>query len=135
MAVWLRRILRLAVVGALGAVVTTWFRNRVPTVDDQRTPGNAAWPPLRPLAEPTDGSPAEPLDTAAPAMTTVSAATATWVMPSEDGSCPLSHPVKVKESSGIFHVPDGAAYPRTLPDRCYRNADDAAADGFRASKI
>src|SRR5207253_2158304 len=44
-----------------------------------------------------------------------------WVEPDE-GSCPASHPVKVKVASGIFHAPGGANYARTKPDRCYTTA-------------
>ncbi len=50
------------------------------------------------------------------------------------GACPEGFPVKVKEASGIFHVPEGAFYERTVPDRCYPTAAAAEADGFRASK-
>jgi hypothetical protein len=42
--------------------------------------------------------------------------------------------VKVNESSGIFHVPGGRFYARTIPDRCYAAADDAVADGYRQAK-
>lgn len=57
----------------------------------------------------------------------------TWVDP--DGrTCPPSHPVKVKASSGIFHVPGGGAYDRTAPDRCYTDPAAAEADGHRAAK-
>jgi len=56
-----------------------------------------------------------------------------WVEPI-DGECPASHPVKAKESSGIYHLPGGAAYERTVPDRCYTTAEAAEADGFRAAK-
>jgi len=31
-------------------------------------------------------------------------------------------------------VPGGLAYERTAPDRCYRDAAAAEADGFRPSK-
>jgi hypothetical protein len=57
-----------------------------------------------------------------------------WVPPSADGSVPASHPVKVKKSSGIFHVPGGRFYDRTRPDRCYPTAAAAEADGYRQSK-
>jgi hypothetical protein len=57
-----------------------------------------------------------------------------WVTPNADGSAPASHPVKVKESSGIFHVPGGRFYDRTRPDRCYPTAAAAEADGYRRSK-
>ncbi|MCZ7536879.1 MAG: hypothetical protein M5T61_13910 [Acidimicrobiia bacterium] len=51
-----------------------------------------------------------------------------------DGTCPASHPVKAKLSSGIFHVPGGSSYERTKPDRCYVDADSAEADGLRPAK-
>ena len=57
-----------------------------------------------------------------------------WVEPDADGSCPESHPVKAKLESGIFHVPGGRFYNRVHPDRCYRDAASAEADGLRASK-
>jgi hypothetical protein len=60
-------------------------------------------------------------------------ATAAWLPPT-DGACPTSHPVKLKESSGIFHLPGDLAYDRTVPDRCYRDAAAAEADGFRQAK-
>ena len=50
-----------------------------------------------------------------------------------DGGCPVSHPVKAKLSSGIFHVPGGQNYERTKPDRCYLDAAAAEADGLRKS--
>lgn len=56
-----------------------------------------------------------------------------WVDPVE-GECPSGHPVKAKLRSGIFHVPGGLSYKRTVPDRCYRDAIGAEADGLRAAK-
>ncbi|HEX6312098.1 MAG TPA: hypothetical protein VF152_10770 [Acidimicrobiia bacterium] len=53
-----------------------------------------------------------------------------WVEPSGE-TCPASHPVKGKLSSKIFHVPGGQSYDRTHPDRCYRDAAAAEADGLR----
>lgn len=53
-----------------------------------------------------------------------------WVEPS-DGECPLSHPVKVKLRSGLFHLPGMVVYGRTNADRCYRSPEEAAAAGFR----
>ena len=52
----------------------------------------------------------------------------------DDGSCPASHPVKAKLASGIYHVPGGANYARTQPDRCYLSTEAAEADGLRPSK-
>jgi hypothetical protein len=56
------------------------------------------------------------------------------VDPNADGSCPSSHPIKGKRTSGIYHRPGGFAYDRTHADACY--VDDAAAehDGLRAAK-
>ena len=54
--------------------------------------------------------------------------------PVDDGSCPATHPVKAKMSSGIFHLPGMLAYDRTHPDRCYRDEAAAEADGFGKAK-
>ncbi len=61
-------------------------------------------------------------------------ATVAWVEPVEPGTCPVNHPVKAKLSSGIYHLPGGANYARTQPDRCYLSAEAAEADGLRPSK-
>jgi hypothetical protein len=63
------------------------------------------------------------------------AVVAAWVEPEADGSCPETHPIKAKLSSGIYHVPGGANYGRTKPDRCYVDEAAAAADGLRPSKV
>ncbi len=56
-----------------------------------------------------------------------------WVSPL-DGVCPLTHPVKANDNSGIYHVPGGRFYDRTQAERCYRDAATAEADGYRAAK-
>jgi hypothetical protein len=56
-----------------------------------------------------------------------------WVEPDGE-TCPTTHPVKGKLASGIYHERGGQMYDRTTPDRCYRDADAAIADGLRASK-
>ncbi len=56
-----------------------------------------------------------------------------WVEPNS-ATCPASHPVKGKLSSGIYHVPGGFSYDRTNPDRCYVDATAAEADGLRPAK-
>jgi hypothetical protein len=53
-----------------------------------------------------------------------------WVQATA-GVCPPSHPVKAKLASRIFHLPGGMNYARTRPDRCYRDAGTATADGLR----
>ena len=56
-----------------------------------------------------------------------------WVAP-VNGDCPDGYPVKANDNSGIFHVPGGRFYDRTVAERCYANADDAIADGYRPAK-
>jgi hypothetical protein len=51
-----------------------------------------------------------------------------------DGECPVSHPVKAKLASGIFHEQGGANYARTKADRCYVTTAAAEADGLRPAK-
>ncbi len=60
-----------------------------------------------------------------------STANGSWVEPDE-GSCPLTHPIKAKLSSGIFHEPGGGNYDRIRAERCYVDPDAAIADGLRA---
>ena len=50
------------------------------------------------------------------------------------GACPVSHPIKANDNSGIYHVPGGRFYERTGAERCYASTDDAEADGYRAAK-
>ena len=57
-----------------------------------------------------------------------------WVDAAPDGACPVSHPVKAKLSSGIYHLPGGANYDRTRADRCYTSAAAAESDGLRPAK-
>ncbi len=58
---------------------------------------------------------------------------AAWVE-SDGAACPTTHPVKANLRSGIYHLPGGASYDRTRPDRCYRDPAAAVADGLRASR-
>lgn len=142
----LPRLTKATIVGGLAALVAVWFRSREPDADDP-VPGVAEWPPIAhepgvdispdatrtadnastvdaepgAIAEPSDGS-------AAPAPA------GDWVSPEADGGCPISHPVKVKLRSEIYHMPQGASYTRTNADRCYGDPEAAEADGYRASK-
>lgn len=102
--------------------------------------GQASWPPLReePPAAKRTGPVQFATTTATPATTPPDAPTqpdheATWVAPVE-GVCPVSHPIKGNADSGIFHVPGGMSYDRTVPERCYATEADAEADGFRRAK-
>ena len=107
-----------------------------------RAAGNGVAPePGPPLAQPPSPGP-EPLPAEPPPAEAAAAAIPEpeaaapadpWVMPLDGGSCPVSHPVKAKMASGIFHLPGMAMYARTRADRCYASADAAEADGLRRS--
>jgi micrococcal nuclease len=65
--------------------------------------------------------------------TEVVVATSRWVAPI-NGDCPDGYPVKANDNSKIYHLPGGRFYARTVAERCYANADDALADGYRPAK-
>ena len=152
----LRKAPRLALLLLLlGAGAAMWQRRRALSA---ASPVNApaagpAWPPLQPNAAPATAprpfvatTPAPKPDPAAepeasgsvanaPGETesTDDAPSATWVAP-VDGACPDGYPVKANDNSRIFHVPGGRFYARTVPERCYATAEDAADDGYRRAK-
>ena len=119
----LKRFVRVLKVGALVGVAVGVIRSirgdKAPLVT-----GQASWPPL--AEEPPSPPRAGPVRFA-----TESAQS--WVEPL-DGSCPSTHPIKANADSGIFHVPSGMSYERTVPGRCYAREADAEADGFRQAK-
>src|SRR4051794_1622342 len=82
--------------------------------------------PERPLV---DGAGAAPV----PVPEAVITGSPPWVDPIE-GECPVSHPVKAKLTSGIYHLPGGGNYDRTRAERCYVDAAAATADGLRPPK-
>ncbi len=47
---------------------------------------------------------------------------------------PPGYPIKGNERSGIYHVPGGFAYDRTIATICFRTVEAAEAAGYRASK-
>ena len=105
------------------------WKTRVP--DSEVQWDNAPFP-FPPVPRPTPASPAASADVPPPAPAPVDGAA--FVEPGADGACPLTHPVKAKLASGIYHVPGGGNYDRTKPDRCYSSADAAEADGLRPAK-
>ena len=125
----LRRMFWLALLGGAGYAAWTAWQRRT-----DEPPAAPEWPPL-------DTSPPEPsgdhppvgdhqsANPANPAETTE----ATRVEP-VDGACPEGYPIKANDNSGIFHVPGGRFYDRTVPERCYADAADAEADGYRRAK-
>ncbi|MET0577522.1 MAG: hypothetical protein ABW122_02600, partial [Ilumatobacteraceae bacterium] len=56
-----------------------------------------------------------------------------WVAP-VDGACPITHPIKANNNTGIYHLPGTRFYDRTQAERCYTDAASAEADGYRAAK-
>lgn len=148
----LRRLFWLGVLAGAGiAARTVWQRRQAPAA------GSPSWPPFDGAAAPgatvtfasmptddpvphTEAEPAAPeadtddMDdtepTAAPPPTDASA---TWVAP-DGGACPTGFPIKANDNSGIFHVPGGRFYDRTVPERCYADPADAEADGYRRAK-
>ncbi|BAN01588.1 sunset domain-containing protein [Ilumatobacter coccineus] len=111
-----RRSLWVVLIAAAGGAAYSWWRDQR-DVDALDPP---EWPPLAPVtpASPTADAPAP----------------TGWVDALDDGSCPISHPIKANDKSGIFHVPGGRFYDRTKPERCYTDAEAATADGYRQAK-
>jgi hypothetical protein len=138
----LRRVLFLAL---LGFGVAVLVRRRSAAHDAAiGGAGGAEWPPLRsaltvgPVAAPTAAS----LVTTAPSVGNDAPLAdvdgplidgTAWVPP-VDGTCPAGFPVKANANSGIFHVPGGRFYDRTVPERCYATPQSAEADGYRPAK-
>ncbi len=102
----LRRTALATLLALAGAAVFAWWKQR----NEMAMPAEPAqWPPF--------------------------VAPEQWVIaPSDAAAAPEGFPVKVKVSSGIFHVPGGRFYERTNPDRWYATAAAALADGYRQSK-
>jgi hypothetical protein len=118
---WLRRLVSLGVVAGIAYAVWRVTENEPAPFDDRSEPES---PSRRDVEDE-----AAAVQEVAPVSTTTDA----WV-DAHDGTCPASHPVKGKLSSGIYHLPGGANYDRTSPDRCYVDKDAAEADGLRAAK-
>jgi hypothetical protein len=127
----LRRLFWLGLLGTAGyAAWTVWQRQAAPA------PAAAPeWPPMpvpsgdatTPAAGDGDGDGERDRDVS-------DTAVAVRWMPPVDGACPEGYPVKANDNSGIYHVPGGRFYDRTVPERCYADTDDAEADGYRAAK-
>ena len=123
----IKRILKLAVVTAIVGALVSWFRSRSSEEDENSEEEDLPWPPIRTneteststVVEPNDGSPVEPRE---------------WLSCDESGNCPESPPIKAKDSSGLYHIPGGNIYERTIPDRCYATLEAAEADGYRQSQ-
>lgn len=137
----LRRLVWLALLGGAGFAGWSAWQRRNEAVGVVGTP---VWPPFEPTATtpaatpaatlPDDVARAEPVIDADDGSADASHAhPARWVTP-VDGECPPGYPIKANDNSGIFHVPGGRFYVRTVPERCYADAADAEADGYRRAK-
>jgi hypothetical protein len=132
----LRRLFLLGLFGGAGFVGWSAWQRRQQAVGVAGTP---VWPPFEPAAstpdEPAAAAPAAFVEMPVDNGTADASHThpARWVAP-VDGACPDGYPIKANDNSGIFHVPGGRFYARTVPERCYATAEDAAADGYRRAK-
>jgi len=126
---FLKRVLKLGVLAGAAYAVWRYFEKR-------RSDSGVGWEP-QPFPYPPQPRSTEEARVDVPSQTeppgepdTAPIDDAAWVEPNGD-ACPATHPVKAKLSSKIFHVPGGQSYDRTRPDRCYRDAAAAEADGLR----
>ena len=127
---WLRRLLWLGVLAGGGlAGYRAW--NRKQSLPSAASP---QWPPLTPTSGARPPTSTEPASRTPPQAVTEDAVEARRWLPPVDGGCPVGYPLKANNNSGIFHVPGGRFYDRTVAERCYANAEDAIADGYRQAK-
>ncbi|MDZ7675184.1 MAG: hypothetical protein U5K30_08970 [Acidimicrobiales bacterium] len=120
-----RRVVRfvtLTVVVAAAVAVARALTTKRDPLPTPPSPSGEPWPPVTTPSEPSE-----------PAGVPVSDGSS-WVDPTAAGGCPDGYPVKAKMRSKIFHSPGQLNYERTTPDRCYRDAAAAEADGLRAAK-
>ncbi len=136
----LRRMFWLALLGGGGFAAWSWWQRN-------HAPPRVAAPVWPPLDSPTtdrvstvaqvDDPPTPNTEGSAVVNATAhgyaSADGTSWLLP-VDGQCPVGYPVKANDNSGIYHVPGGRFYDRTVPERCYARTEDAEADGYRAAK-
>ena len=124
---WMRLVVLFAVLAGLTVAAALRMRRTGPGVNGERHGPlpTEEWPPVparpRAVAEQVAVQVAEPAPEQA------------WLEP--DGrTCPVSHPIKAKLSSGRFHLPGMAVYERTIPDRCYATSEAAELDGLQRAK-
>jgi len=143
----LRRTVLLALVALLLGALALRGRRAAPAtaVPEAAAGDELRWPPIEPADRTATPAPApapapaelDPQVAADVAEVPVDAAALAEARPwvhGTPGSCPDGFPVKVNVRSGIFHVPGGRFYDRTVADRWYATAGDAVADGYRAAK-
>jgi hypothetical protein len=147
-----RVALKLGMVGSVVAVaVKALGRRRSASSASDWSAGTEPWPPIDLADQPAPGARGPgPVaaavvedvviddvvveDVEAEAVTDGDGEGQVWSDPHDDGSCPVTHPVKAKLASGVFHLPGMANYERTKADRCYPDAGAAEADDLRQAK-
>lgn len=92
---------------------------------------------------PTEAPPTvQPTDVAEPTAVapTIAPAPAPGAAP-QGSDCPADHPVKgnivdrgANKGDKIYHLPSSSSYKATKPERCFVDAKEAEAAGFRAPK-
>jgi hypothetical protein len=123
---YLKRVFRLGLLAGAVYAVWRWFEAQRTQSDLTGEAQPAPYPP-EPRA---DSAVHIPSQVTPPGGPEIAGGGAAWVEPVGD-TCPSSHPVKAKMTSRIFHLAGGRNYARTRPERCYRDADAAEADGLR----
>jgi hypothetical protein len=143
---FLKRVFKLGVLAGAGYAVWRYFDSRRSESAVSWEPQPVPFPP-KPRVEPAPTTGAVAVEETAveetaveetaveipPAEPAPASANGAWVEPVA-GTCPEGYPVKAKMGSGIYHVKGGLSYGRTTPDRCYRDAESAEADGLRPAK-
>ena len=117
-----RRIRRYVFLASAAAAIVRFAMARRPKAQPS-APQAPEWAPLRAATT------AKPSTKDAPSEPAATADTPDWIEP-VNSTCPLTHPVKGNANSRIFHVPGGRFYDSTVPERCYRDASAAEADGM-----
>ena len=136
----MKRLVRLASIAAAMAAIIAAIRAVRRDADPLPAPASSPsepWPPLRTQDAVPDEVPAgDVVRVPEPDGVPVADAgsSSSWVEPTDPGDCPPGFPIKAKMGSKIFHSPGQLNYERTTPDRCYRDAEAAEADGLRAAK-
>lgn len=118
----LRRVLILLAVAALVGIVAVRRRAAARSATGP-PPAEPIWPPFEPVGPERAMPFVAPMEPPGPV----------WRQP-VDGSCPEGFPIKANDNSGIYHVPGGRFYERTVPERCYPTPESAEADGYRRAK-
>src|SRR5687767_8441843 len=101
-----RRIRRLVFLASAGAAIVKFAMARRPKTQPS-SPQAPEWAPLRTAPETKSAPETQPAaDIVAATNSDTPASSPAWVRP-VDGACPVTHPVKGKTNSKIYHVPGG----------------------------